>query len=66
MINYFLQISQVSELLDVSNTTTRRLIKRGILPAIRVGRQIRVDSRQLEEWIERGGKVKEQPISQID
>jgi len=52
MTNRFLQISHVSELLDISETTTRRLVKRGILPAIRVGRQIRIDEKRLQEWLD--------------
>ena len=51
----FLQISQVSALLEISDTTTRRLVKKGILPAIRVGRQIRIDRRRLQEWLDNGG-----------
>jgi excisionase family DNA binding protein len=52
MTSRFLQISHVSELLDISETTTRRLVKRGILPAIRVGRQIRIDEKRLQEWLD--------------
>src|ERR1039458_1928374 len=44
MSNKFLQISQVSDLLEISETTARRLVKKGVLPAIRVGRQIRAQS----------------------
>jgi excisionase family DNA binding protein len=56
MNNRFLQISRVADLLDVSETTTRRLVKKGVLPAIRVGRQIRIDERRLEEWLATGGQ----------
>jgi excisionase family DNA binding protein len=52
MTNRFLQISDVSELLDISETTARRLVKRGSLPAIRVGRQIRIDEKRLQEWLD--------------
>jgi len=55
MSNKFLQISRVADLLEVSETTTRRLVKKGALPAIRVGRQIRIDERRLEEWLAGGG-----------
>jgi len=55
MSNKFLQISQVSDLLEISDTTTRRLVKKGVLPAIRVGRQIRIDERRFQEWLESGG-----------
>ena len=52
MPNRFLQISDVSELLNISETTARRLVKRGSLPAIRVGRQIRIDEKRLQEWLD--------------
>jgi excisionase family DNA binding protein len=55
MNNSFLQISQVSDLLEISDTTTRRLVKNGVLPSVRVGRQIRIDQRRLREWLDNGG-----------
>src|SRR6266404_1879870 len=55
MNSRFLQISEVSDLLDISKTTTRRLVKNGVLPAIRMGRQIRIDERRFQEWLEQGG-----------
>jgi excisionase family DNA binding protein len=57
MSERFLQISQVADLLEISKTTTRRLVKNGVLPAIRVGRQIRIDERRLEKWLESGGSA---------
>jgi excisionase family DNA binding protein len=61
MSNSFLQISQVSALLEISDTTTRRLVKKGILPAIRVGRQIRIDPRRFQEWLDNGGGTPQRP-----
>ena len=55
MSTSFLQIAQVSALLEISDTTTRRLVKKGVLPAIRVGRQIRIDQRRFQEWLDGGG-----------
>jgi excisionase family DNA binding protein len=55
MSTRFLEISRVADLLGVSETTTRRLVKKGVLPAIRVGRQIRIDERRLEAWLAGGG-----------
>lgn len=54
-MNKFLQISRVADILEVSETTTRRLVRKGALPAVRVGRQIRIDERRLEEWLASGG-----------
>jgi excisionase family DNA binding protein len=50
-----MQICEVSLALGISNTTTRRLVKKGVLPAIRVGGQIRIDRNRLRDWISSGG-----------
>jgi excisionase family DNA binding protein len=50
-----MQISEVSQALGISDTTTRRLIKAGVLPAVRVGGQIRIDRNRLRDWISSGG-----------
>lgn len=39
--------------LGVSEATVRRLVRRGDLPHLRVGSQIRVDAAELEAWLRR-------------
>ena len=46
-----LTVRQVARRLAVSEPTTRRLIRAGLLPAVRVGRGIRVDEAELEDYI---------------
>ena len=46
-----LKLSRVSELLDMSTKTIRRLIERRELVAIRVGGQWRVDPRDLASYL---------------
>jgi len=46
-----LSIPAVAGRLDVSVPTVRRLIRRGELPALRVGSQIRIDPYELEAWL---------------
>ena len=60
-----MQICEVSEALGISNTTTRRLIKAGVLPAIRVGGQIRVDQDRLRDWLSSGGGGVRQRYSEV-
>jgi excisionase family DNA binding protein len=55
MTRKFMRISEASETLNISTTTIRRLIKAGVLPAVRVGRQIRIDRDRLREWLAAGG-----------
>ena len=53
-----LKLMRVPEVAKVLNTTTPRayeLIRLGILPAVKMGRQVRVDANALREWIENGG-----------
>ncbi|MDQ3556750.1 MAG: helix-turn-helix domain-containing protein [Gemmatimonadota bacterium] len=52
-----LRVSAVAELLDISDQRAYELVRTGMLPAIRVGRQIRVAPAALEEWIGSGGSV---------
>src|SRR5215211_8456845 len=46
-----LNIPAVAARLDVSVPTVRRLIRRGDLPALRVGGQLRIDPHELEAWL---------------
>ncbi len=59
-------IEEVASLLKVSKLTVYDLIKKNELPSYRVGRQMRVDMKDLEEYKERmktGGNIKV-PLSQ--
>jgi excisionase family DNA binding protein len=46
-----LTISEVAELLKVHPITVYRLIKQRKLPAFRIGRVLRFDADQLEDWL---------------
>lgn len=48
-------VAEVAELLRVSERTVRRLIARGALRAVRVGRSIRIDGRVIEAVVASGG-----------
>ena len=51
-----LRVEEVAQLLDVSRARCYELVRRKLIPAIRVGRQIRVDPAQLEMWMNNGGQ----------
>ena len=51
-----LRIPSVAQILDVTEDRVYSLARDGVLPHVRLGRQIRVDSDALEEFIKNGGK----------
>ena len=51
MTQRLLTAGEVAEQLRVSTMTVYRLIRRGELPAVRVGRNYRVRSEDLEEYL---------------
>ena len=51
-----LSIPEVASELGLSEGRVYELLRLGILPAVRIGRQVRVDALRLEEWIAAGGK----------
>ncbi len=54
MSRRFLTPEEVAALLRVSPDAIRRLLRRGHLPAVRVGRAWRVDDGELQRWLRRG------------
>ena len=50
-----LQVPEVAEILSVSRERAYELARSGALPVVRVGRQVRIDSEKLTQWIDRGG-----------
>lgn len=53
MANRFLQITDVAEILNISVRQTYSLVTTGELPAIKVGRSWRIESDELEKYIQR-------------
>jgi excisionase family DNA binding protein len=50
----FLTPDEVAAMLRVSPDAIRRLLRRGEIPAVRVGRAWRVDDGELQRWLRRG------------
>lgn len=50
-----LVIPEAAEILQVSNSRAYALARAGVIPVVRVGRQLRVDADRLNEWIANGG-----------
>jgi excisionase family DNA binding protein len=55
MSKMLLRVPAVAQRIDASKPRVWMLIRMGLLPAVRIGRQVRVDEEALEAWIKRGG-----------
>lgn len=51
-----LQVREVADRLSLRLPQTYAIIQAGLLPAVRIGRQIRVDPRALEAFVKSGGR----------
>jgi len=51
-----LKAQDVAQVLDVTESRVYDLVRQGLLPAVRLGRQIRFDPATLESWVVQGGK----------
>lgn len=49
-------VPEVATVLGISIERTYSLARVGILPVVRLGRQIRLDPEQLDYWISQGGQ----------
>jgi len=51
-----LKAETVAEILDISPARVYELIRLDILPAVKLGRQVRIEESLLEAWITDGGQ----------
>ena len=49
----WLALKDVQQLLGIGRTKTYELVVTGELPAVRIGRCIRINRRELDEWLHR-------------
>jgi excisionase family DNA binding protein len=63
MTTKLMRIPEVARIIDTTTARAYELIRLGILPAVRMGRQVRVDANALEEWIKRGGSAQPSEIN---
>jgi excisionase family DNA binding protein len=52
-----LVISEVAELLRVPRARAYALARSGLIPSVRVGRQVRVPAEALRDWVAAGGQT---------
>ncbi|OFW55647.1 MAG: excisionase [Candidatus Solincola sediminis] len=58
--NKLLTVSEVADILRVSNMTVYRLIKAGQIPAIRVGKNYRIKEIDVNDYLSQGFQRKEE------
>jgi excisionase family DNA binding protein len=51
-----LRLSEVAEILDVPLPRAYEMARRGMIPVIRLGRQLRVNPSHLQDWMASGGR----------
>lgn len=56
MLPKLLTIAEVAPVLGVNVPRAYELARQGVIPVVRVGRQVRVNEAKLIEWIELGGQ----------
>jgi excisionase family DNA binding protein len=54
-----LTAKQTAEILQVALPRVYELARAGLIPSVRMGRQVRFDEVRLREWIEQGGATQE-------
>jgi excisionase family DNA binding protein len=57
----FLTVAEVAEMLKLNQQTVRNWIDQGSLPALRVGRRVRIRRSDLERMLEEGSTAAAQP-----
>jgi excisionase family DNA binding protein len=56
-VDRLLTLKEAAEILGVKPFRAAELVRLGILPAVRLGRQVRISSRRLSGFIQEGGKA---------
>jgi excisionase family DNA binding protein len=51
-----LKVNEVATILDVSVARAYELARTGVLPSVRLGRQVRIAEEALRNWIQTGGR----------
>ena len=54
-----IRVAAVAEMLDLDSHRVYELARKGVIPCVRIGRQIRFDRDRIEAWIHAGGSALE-------
>jgi excisionase family DNA binding protein len=57
----FITVNQIAKQTELSTGRVYEMIRLGLLPAVRFGRQIRVEEQAFKDWVSRGGQAYDEP-----
>ena len=57
----FITVNKIAEQTELSTHRVYEIIRLGLLPAVRIGRQIRVEEQAFKAWVRRGGQAYDKP-----
>jgi putative molybdopterin biosynthesis protein len=57
MAQELLTLTEVAQILRISYPRAAELVRQGLLPAVRLGRQVRISPERLSAWIASGGEA---------
>ncbi len=52
----FLTVNQIAEQVQLSTARVYEAIRLGLLPAVRIGRQVRIEEQAFRDWVNQGGQ----------
>ena len=52
----FYTVQQIADLVQLSTARVYEAIRLGLLPAVHIGRQVRIEEQGFQEWVRRGGQ----------
>lgn len=60
-----LTLEEAASILSLSPRTLSRLLRRGEIPTVRIGRLVRVRTSDIHSWVERQDEMREEPASRL-
>jgi len=53
----FYTVQQIADLVQLSPARVYEAIRLGLLPAVHIGRQVRIEEQGFQDWVRRGGQA---------
>ncbi|MCW5868182.1 MAG: helix-turn-helix domain-containing protein, partial [Candidatus Eremiobacteraeota bacterium] len=53
----FLTVTEMAETLGMTTGRVYEVLRLGLIPAVRIGRQVRVEEQAFKDWVAKGGQT---------